>query len=215
MIDERVQAYAEAHTSAENEVMRKLNRETHAKVNMPQMLSGHMQGQFLRLMSILVKPQHVLEVGTYTGYSAIALAAGLRPGGLLHTIDNNEELEEMALSHWEEAGMHERIRQYVGDAREVIPTLDFSWDLVFIDADKENYGTYYDLVIDQVRTDGLIIADNVLWSGKVVEQSTDKKTRALQEFNDRVHADERVENLLLPIRDGLMILRKIQAETDV
>ncbi|MEX0967182.1 MAG: class I SAM-dependent methyltransferase [Bacteroidia bacterium] len=205
-----LESYVEAHTTPETEVEQKLNRETHAKVMLPQMLSGHLQGKVLELFSLLVKPQFALEIGTYTGYSALSLAKGIRPGGKLITIDINEELEDMARKYWKDAGVNERIDYRIGDALEIIPDLDAKFDLVFIDADKVNYSNYYDLIFDKVRKDGIIIADNVLWSGKVVEPEPDKDTRALIAFNDKIHQDERVENILLPIRDGLMIIRKLR-----
>jgi caffeoyl-CoA O-methyltransferase len=158
---------------------------------------------------MMIQPEKILEIGTYTGYSAICLAEGLKKDGLLFTIDINEELHPMVSNWFEKAGISEKVKYQIGDAIHIIPTLDFAFDLVFIDADKENYSNYFDLVIDKVRTGGYILADNVLWSGKVVEQNPDKETRAIMEFNDKVQADERVENVLLPIRDGLMLMRKI------
>jgi caffeoyl-CoA O-methyltransferase len=210
-IAESIAAYSEKHTQNESPVLRALNRETNAKILQPRMLSGHLQGRALSMFSKMVNPQYILEIGTYTGYSAICLAEGLQIEGELYTIDINEELSDMANGYFAQAGFEKEIKHIVGDALEIIPILKRNWDLVFIDADKENYSNYFDMVIDSVNKGGYIIADNVLWSGKVVEElkGGDKDTAALIEFNDKVHNDPRVENLLLPIRDGLMILRKV------
>lgn len=210
-INDNIQRYAEIHTQPESELLNELNRETHSKVLKPRMLSGHLQGRALSLFTKMIKPQYVLEIGTYTGYSAICMAEGIPSNGKLITIDNNEELESMVKRYVTKAGLENVIEQKIGSAQEVIPTLKYNWDLVFIDADKVNYATYYHQVIGQMKSGGFIIADNVLWSGKVVEEvkSNDKDTLALIEFNTMVHEDDRVENFLMPIRDGLMILRKI------
>ncbi len=203
--------YAEDHTSPEPEILRQLNRETHANVLSPRMLSGHLQGRVLALLSHLVKPYRVLEIGTYTGYSALCLAEGLTAGGKVITLDVNEELERMVRSYVEKAGMTGRVDFRIGRAADLIPQLAETFDLVFIDADKANYGLYYDLVFDKVRPGGLIVADNVLWSGKVVQPEAvrkDKELRAILAFNARIQQDDRVENVLLPLRDGLMVVRK-------
>ena len=207
----QIEAYATQHTSPESDVLYQLNRETHLKVLVPQMLSGRLQGAFLKMISQMVAPKYILEIGTYTGYSAICLAAGLQEGGELHTIDINEELQDMQQKYFEKAGLTHCIHAHTGDALELIPTLDKKFDLVFIDADKVNYANYYELVFDKLRKGGFILADNVLWSGKVTQKAVpnDKDTAALQAFNEMVLADERTENLLLPIRDGIMVLRKI------
>ena len=201
--------YINAHTSGEPALLKKINRDTHAEVLMPRMLSGHVQGRFLSMISHLIKPKNILEIGTYTGYSAICMAEGLQPDGKLVTIDINEELESRVRSYFNEAGLNQKIDYWVGDASKIIPTLDMVFDLVFIDADKENYSNYYDLIFDKVRAGGLILADNVLWSGKVAAPKPDKDTRALMEFNDKIMNDQRVETLLLPLRDGVMMIRKI------
>ncbi len=203
-----LEAYIQQHTSPEPSQLAELNRATNVKVSKPQMLSGHFQGLLLKMFSMMMQPHQILEVGTYTGYSAICLAAGLQEGGLLHTIDNNEELEPMIRNYFHKAGVAEQVALYIDNALEVIPKLDYSFDMVFIDADKVNYSKYYDLVFDKVRTGGLIIADNVLWSGKVVEPNPDQDTQAIMAYNDKVNEDERVENLLLPVRDGLMLAYK-------
>lgn len=210
-IDEKLSAYAEAHTSPETTILADLNRETWAKVLMPRMLSGHIQGRLLSMFSKMIQPKEILEIGTYTGYSALCLAEGLADGGVLHTIDVNEELEDMVRSYIRKAGLQENIKFHVGNALEIIPKLNTHFDLVFIDADKENYSAYFDLVIDKMRTGSYIIADNVLWSGKVLEASEiekDTETRALHQFNEKIQKDSRVENILLPVRDGLMVIRK-------
>jgi caffeoyl-CoA O-methyltransferase len=210
-IDEKIEEYALAHSQPENEVLKKLNRETHLKVLSPRMLSGHLQGNFLSMISKMIKPLQILEIGTFTGYSAICLAQGLQPGGKLHTIDNNEQLEKMTRSFFEQAGLASIIHYYIADAAELIPTLNEQFDMVFIDADKKNYSNYYDMVFDKVRPGGYIIADNVLWSGKVLdtEKNNDRETVLIHEFNKKIHNDPRVEHQLIPIRDGLMIARKL------
>ncbi|MDN4165954.1 O-methyltransferase [Cytophagales bacterium LB-30] len=209
-IDSKLQDYIEAHTEAESALLAKLNRETHAKVLMPRMLSGHLQGRVLAMLSHMISPKRILEIGTYTGYSAICMAEGLAAGGSIDTIDINEELETWLLGYFEEAGLADKIQLHIGDARQIVTRLEGPYDLVFIDADKENYSTYFDLVYDKVRTGGFVIADNVLWSGKVVatDKKIDKDTQALLDFNKKMHDDPRVENVLFPIRDGLMVLRK-------
>jgi caffeoyl-CoA O-methyltransferase len=208
-LSKELAAYVEDHTSAENNILKKLNRETNARVMMPRMISGHLQGRVLAMFSQMVKPQTILEIGTYTGYSALCLAEGLQPGGKLYTLDINEELEDMVRGYIEQAGFSDRIDYRIGNALDVIPTLQAEYDMVFIDADKENYAAYYNLVFPNVKQGGYIIADNVLWSGKVVGPKIDKDTRAIMEFNKMVHDDVRVENVLFPIRDGLLIARKL------
>lgn len=205
---EVLERYAEAHTKAESEVLRQLSRETHAKILMPQMLSGHLQGQFLRMVSLLIKPRYILEIGTFTGYSAICMSEGLQEGGTLITLDVNEELREITERYFEKAQISNRVDFRTGHAADIIPTLQVTFDLIFIDADKQQYGLYYDLVIDKLRPGGVILADNVLWSGKVVEDDQSAETLALKAFNDKVQKDERVDNIMLTIRDGLMMIRK-------
>jgi caffeoyl-CoA O-methyltransferase len=210
-ISKELSEYIENHTLAETELLKRLNRDTNAHVLMPRMLSGHVQGRFLSMISHMIKPSSILEIGTYTGYSAICLAEGLKSDGKLYTIDINEELESMVRKYFKEAGLEAQIEYKIGNALEIIPTMNLQFDLVFIDADKENYLNYYNLVIDKLKTGGYIIADNVLWSGKVVDKNIkiDKDTRAIMDFNDFVHQDKRVENMILSLRDGLMILRKL------
>lgn len=211
LIPGNINDYAEDFTSEENEVLAKLNRETNLKVEMPVMLSGHLQGAVLKMISHMINPDKVLEVGTYTGYSAICLAAGLKDGGHLHTIDINEELKDMCERYFEEAGVGDKITQHIGKAGDIIPALNETFDLVFIDADKVNYHLYYDLVFDKVRKGGFIMADNVLYNGEVtmsVEEQS-KNAKAIHAFNEKLRSDERVEQVLLPIRDGITIARKI------
>jgi predicted O-methyltransferase YrrM len=200
--------YIEEHTAPEPELLKKINRETHAQVLMPRMLSGHVQGRFLAMISQFIRPNYILEIGTYTGYSAICLAEGLAPDGKLITLDVNEELESRVRGYFHQSGMEAKIDYRIGDASKIIPTLHFMFDLVFIDADKENYALYYDLVFDKINPGGVILADNVLWSGKVTQPKKDKDTRALDQFNKKVNLDTRVESLLLPLRDGIMMMRK-------
>lgn len=207
-LPEDIAAYIQAHTAAEPELLKKIARDTHAQVLKPRMLSGNVQGRFLSLISKLMQPRVVLEIGTYTGYSAICLAEGLALGGKLITMDVNEELENRVRGYFEQAGLKEVIDYRIGNALNLVPSINETYDLVFIDADKENYLDYYNLVINKVRSGGLILADNVLWSGKITQLKTDKDTRALQEFNDVVVADTRVECMLLPLRDGIMMARK-------
>lgn len=210
-IDPKIDAYAENHSSAENNVLQALNRETYANVLMPRMLSGHLQGRVLSMFSGMLRPRRILEIGTYTGYAALCMAEGLAEDGVLHTIDINEELETMVRKYISEAGMDEKIQFHIGNALEIVPNLNETFDMVFIDADKENYSTYYDLVFDKLCSGAIIIADNVLWSGKVLDEkelAKDVETKALSEFNKKVLADDRVENVLMPIRDGLMVIRK-------
>jgi predicted O-methyltransferase YrrM len=209
-IDEALANYANAHSSEEPPILKKLNRETHLKMMQSRMLSGHLQGRLLSLLSHLIRPQSILEIGTYTGYSAICLAEGLAKGGILHTIDNNPERDAFVKRFIDEAKMDDKICTYIGDAKNVIPTIPGMFDIVFIDADKSGYAAYYDLVIDRVKPDGIIITDNVLWSGKVVEpvKANDEDTLLIQAFNKKIASDPRVEVVLLPIRDGISIARK-------
>jgi caffeoyl-CoA O-methyltransferase len=209
LINQQIQEYAERHTTAENELLRKVNRDTHAQVLMPRMLSGHLQGRLLAMISAMIQPRCILEIGTYTGYSALCLAEGLHPEGKLITLDINEELEERVRGYFNAANLSHRIDYRIANAVTLIPQLNETFDLVFIDADKENYSTYYDLVIDKVRPGGVILADNVLWSGKVIQEKPDKDTRAIVDFNRKIQEDQRVENVLLPVRDGIMMIRKV------
>ena len=207
-----IEAYSEAHTEPENILLQKLNRETHANVLNPRMLSGHLQGRFLSMLSRMIRPESILEIGTYTGYSALCLCEGLAKDGKLVTIDINEELETLTRSFFDHSPFSANIDYRIGNALQIIPLLEQTFDIAFIDADKINYISYFNLCLGKVREGGFIIADNVLWSGKVTQpetRKTDRDTQLLMEFNRMVHEDPRVSNVLLPIRDGLMILQKI------
>ncbi len=209
-LPEDLQKYVEDHSEPESDLLQQINRETHLHVLKPRMLSGHLQGRVLSMLSHMIKPKNVLEIGTYTGYAALCMAEGMQDDGKLITIDNNEELSVRTKGYFQQSKYADQIEMVVGNALEVIPTLNQQWDLVFIDADKENYANYFDQIIDQVRVGGFIIADNVLWSGKVFDTSkNDKATESIRDFNQKMHTDPRVENVLFPIRDGLMIVRKI------
>lgn len=212
LFDPALLAYCESNTSAEDVLLRKIARETQAKVLMPRMISGHLQGKMLELFSKMLRPKVILEIGTYTGYSGICLARGLPPEGKLITLDINDELEPMVRGFFKESGLSSQIDYRLGNAREIIPTLEGPFDLVFIDADKFYYSEYFDLIIDRVPSGGIILADNVLWSGKILVdegQKIDKDTKALLDFNKKVQDDPRVENVLLPIRDGVLMARKL------
>ncbi|TYZ06785.1 O-methyltransferase [Hymenobacter lutimineralis] len=206
------QLYADRHTSPESPLLARLNRETHVQLLHARMLSGHAQGRLLSMLSHMVRPRRVLELGTFTGYSALCLAEGLAEAGELHTIEQNPELESRIRRYVAEAGLTGNIHIHIGDARRIVPELAETWDLVFIDADKINNDTYYELVLPQVRPGGFLLIDNVLWGGKVLDgypvKPSDKDTQAVRAFNAKVQADERVENVLLPLRDGLLLVRK-------
>lgn len=209
--DEKIENYCEAHTSNENEVLKNLNRDTHANVLQPRMLSGHFQGRLLSLISHMIKPKNILEIGTYTGYSALCLAEGLAENGKLITIDINPEQEDRIHKYIREAGLENKIQFIIGDAFNIIKTLPQHFDLIFIDADKKNYPKYYEQALEKLNTGGFILLDNVLWDGKVVdvnELQKDQDTQVLDALNNHIQQDSRVENILLPIRDGLMLVRK-------
>ncbi len=210
-LPKEIDEYAGKYTAEENKTLSDLNRETHIKVLIPRMLSGHIQGRILSMFSHMIRPKNILEIGTYTGYSAICFAEGMQPDGKLITIDINHELETMANSYFKKSGFENQIEMKIGNAMDIVPSLTMNFDLVFIDADKHNYSNYFDLVIDKVNKGGFIIADNVLWSGKVTtdEVKTDKDTKALDDYNKKIHEDPRVENVLMPVRDGLMVARKL------
>ncbi len=210
-LPEDIELYAEKHSSPESELLSALNRETWQKIVMPRMLSGHIQGRFLSMISKLQRPERILEIGTYTGYSALCLVEGLSESGKLYTIDINDELQPIQDKYFEKSSRKESIHRLFGDALSIIPELNEEFDLVFIDADKDNYINYYNLLIDRLKPGAILLADNVLWSGKVTKPAStnDLETRILQEFNILVTRDARVENILLPIRDGLMMIRKI------
>jgi len=208
-IQQDIEKYAEAHTTPENELLKKITRETHLEVLQPRMLSGHLQGRLLSMFSKMIEPKNILEIGTYTGYSALCLAEGLTEEGKLVTLDKNIELFDRVNTYFSESQFRKKLKMLHGDALELIPNLKESWDLVFIDADKENYYEYYKMTLPHVRSGGYIIADNVLWSGKVIDSSADDPdTIALRAFNSALVTDTSVEVILLPIRDGLTVARK-------
>jgi predicted O-methyltransferase YrrM len=212
LIHPDIEKYAQQHTSSESDVLKRLNRETHAKILRPRMLSGHMQGKLLEMISCMLQPERIVEIGTYTGYSAICLARGLKQGGKLHTIDHNPELEDFSRSFFQDAGLSEMIEYHIGEALDILHRLQGPFDLAFIDADKENYLKYYEDCLSKLRVGGIILADNVLWSGKVLSETAakgDVEAESLMEFNKFVQEDSRVENLLLPFRDGLTVIRKL------
>jgi caffeoyl-CoA O-methyltransferase len=200
--------YCENFSDSESDLLKELNRQTHLKIGQPRMLSGHLQGRFLSFISKLINPDYILEIGTYTGYSALCLAEGLKKEGKLVTIDPNEETNLFAKGYFEKSAYKQQIELMEGNAQTIIPGLKYVWDLVFIDADKKNYSLYYDLVIENLKQGAVIIADNVLWSGKVLDKEKDTDTELIHAFNEKIKNDIRVENLLLPIRDGLMLVRK-------
>lgn len=209
-ISNQLEAYIEDHSENEPELLQQLSRETHQKILQPRMLSGHYQGRVLSMISKLVRPKYILEIGTYTGYSALCLAEGLEKDGQLHTIDVNEELVEFQRRYFDASNFGNQIHQHLGPALDIIPQLKNNFDLVFIDADKENYSTYFHLIIDRLNPGGILLSDNVLWSGKVLEplKNDDKSTKALMAYNQLLKEDDRVETVLLPIRDGLTLSRK-------
>ena len=204
----KLAALCESYTSGFSEVLYQLERETHLKTLSPQMLSGHLQGRFLSLLSRLLQPQTILEIGTFTGYAAICLAEGLKEGGTLHTIEVNPELEYLCRKYFRKARLEDRIQLHIGNAFDIIPQLDAQYDLIFIDAGKRDNAAYYEMVIDRIRPGGFILVDNVLWSGKLGLKAKDADTRSIREFLDMVSSDPRVETLLLPIRDGLLLAEK-------
>lgn len=212
MIHPVIDQYCSNHTTPESDVLKQLNRDTHANVLQPRMLSGHFQGRLLSMFSKMIQPKYVLEIGTYTGYSALCLAEGLYTDGLLVTIDVNAEREDMVNEYINKAGKQNQIKHIIGDALNIVPTLPYTYDLIFVDADKPNYIRYYEVAMEKLNTGGYMLIDNILWSGKVVDEkelAKDKDTQILHALNEKVQSDNRVENILLPIRDGLMVLRKL------
>lgn len=210
-LSEELENYAAQHTEDEPLLLQELNKRTHLNVLQPRMISGHFQGRFLSLLSKLVQPRTILEIGTYTGYATLCLAEGLHPEGVLHTIDIKEELTDLQREFFDRSGYGSQIVQHLGKAADIIPSLNTTFDLVFIDADKQNYAHYFDLVIEKMNRGGIILSDNVLWSGKVVEEvkHNDKHTQALMAYNQKIKDDPRVETVLLPIRDGITLSRVI------
>jgi predicted O-methyltransferase YrrM len=208
LISDDMQQLLLNYCEPESELLQKIDRETNLKVLMPRMLSGHYQGRVLSFLSKLVNPNRVLEIGTFTGYATLCLAEGLTENGIIYTLDINEELEDMVRHNFAQSDYNSKIKYILGDATQTVNALEETFDLVFIDADKKNNGTYYDLVFNRIRPGGLIIVDNVLWSGKVLNTNQDKDTKNITTFNDKIAADDRVEKLILPVRDGLFIIRK-------
>ena len=208
-LSEELENYAAQHTEDEPLLLQELNKRTHLNVLQPRMISGHFQGRFLSLLSKMVQPRTILEIGTYTGYATLCLAEGLHPEGVLHTIDIKEELTDLQREFFDRSSYGSQIVQHLGKAADIIPSLNTTFDLVFIDADKQNYAHYFDLVIEKMNSGGIILSDNVLWSGKVVEEvkHNDKHTQALMAYNQKIKDDPRVETVLLPIRDGITLSR--------
>lgn len=211
MIDPRIEEYIEKHTSPEPELLYELNRKTFLDTPYPRMMSGQVQGQFLRMISRMIRPERILEIGTFTGYSAICLAGGLAPGGKLHTIEAEPAYAEIAREYFRKANLEDRIVLHDGDAIRIIPQLKETFDMVFIDAAKEDYTSYYRAVFDKVRPGGFILADNALWDGRVLEGTSakDPDTRGILSFNEEIQKDVRVENVLVSIRDGVMMICKL------
>ncbi len=209
-IPEALDDYVVSHSENEPELLQELTRETYQKILQPRMLSGHYQGRILSMISKIAHPKHILEIGTYTGYSALCLAEGMQSDGQLHTIDINEELFDFQRSYFDKSPYGKQIIQHLGDALEIIPKMNIMFDLVFIDADKDNYPAYFNIIMDKLNTKGIILSDNVLWSGKVIEplNEDDYSTKALLEYNKLLKLDQRIETIVLPIRDGLTISRK-------
>lgn len=211
-LPKHINSYSETHTQDESELLQELNRETHLKILYPRMLSGHFQGRLLSFFANMIRPSRILEVGTYTGYATICLAEGLAQHGKIVSLEKDAELEYIARKYWKTAKIEDKIELHIGNALEIIPTLNEEWDLVFLDADKENYENYYHLILPQLRVGGIILADNVLWSGKVTDIQTysDKDTKSIDRFNKMVKEDPSVECVLLPVRDGIMMIRKLK-----
>ncbi len=208
LINDDLQDLLLQYCEPENKLLQQIDRETNLKVLMPRMISGHYQGRVLSMISKMISPKRILEIGTFTGYATLCLAEGLTNDGILYTLDINVELEDMVRKHFAQSPYNNQIHYILGDATKTVNDLNETFDLVFIDADKKNNGTYYDLIFDRVRPGGIIIVDNVLWSGKVLQDKQDKDTRNIASFNDKIAADERVEKLILPVRDGLFVIRK-------
>ena len=210
LIDKTLHKYCELHSKVfENDVLNEIDRFTNLNVLMPQMLSGYLQGQYLAMMSKMIQPKNILEIGTFTGYSAVCLAQGLQNGGHLYTLEANEELKAPVTDFFKKAGLEKKISMQIGNGVELINHFDIIFDLIFIDADKSNYPLYYEKCLPKLKKGGIMLIDNVLWSGKVCEEPIrDKKTKAIHALNQKIQNDDRVENILLPLRDGMMWVRK-------
>ena len=209
-MDEILEQYILDHIDAEGETLSALNRDAHVNLLRPRMLAGHLQGRILKMLCRMCRPKTVLEIGTFTGYATLCLSEGMDENAVIHTIEINDELEDFILKHWNRSELKKKIQLHIGDALDIIPRLNTMFDLVFIDADKRQYSEYYDLVFDKVNPGGVIIADNTLWNGKVLEMlpDSDAQTAGILQFNDKVVADQRVEKVILPVRDGLTIIFK-------
>ena len=207
-ISDKLQQYIDDHSMEESDLLKALDRETHQKVLQPRMLSGSYQGRLLALLAKMIGPKKILEVGTYTGYATLCMAEGLTTGGSIDTIDHNEELADMQRRYFDQSPYGNQITQHLGEAKDILKTLAGPYDLVFLDADKENYPHYFDLIIDKLETGGVILSENVLWSGKVLEKAIEEESYALLEYNHKINTDVRVETVVLPVRDGLTITRK-------
>ncbi|PXV68053.1 putative O-methyltransferase YrrM [Dysgonomonas alginatilytica] len=210
MEQDNIEQYILTHIDEEGELLRNLNRDAHVNLLRPRMISGHLQGRLLKMFCRIVQPKYILEIGTYTAYATLCLAEGAADNAEIHTIEVNDELEDFIMKHLHKSKLKDKIHLHIGDAIQIIPTIDCIFDLVFIDANKRHYCEYYDLIFDKVRSGGLIIADNTLWDGKVLEtpHPTDKQTIGIQAFNDMLEKDNRVEKVILPIRDGLTLIWK-------
>ena len=209
IVNADIEKYCELHSEQESALLQKINRETHLEVLMPRMLSGHLQGRFLAMMSKMIRPKCILEIGTFTGYSALCLAKGLGPNGKLHTIENRKEDADKAARYFAQSPNAHKIELHIGDAKEIIPTLPYKWDIVFIDADKTGYIEYYEMVVPLLATGGIIIADNVLFHGEVLEENiSGKNAMAIHAFNEHVKNDPRTSQVLLTIRDGMLLIQK-------
>lgn len=208
MISEELQNLLLKYAGPEDPLLQHIDRETHLKVLMPRMLSGHYQGRVLSMIGKMINPKRILEIGTFTGYATLCLAEGLGSDGIIYTLDINAELEDMVRGNFAKSPLNDKIKYIIGDAQESLATLNETYDLVFIDADKKNNGTYFNLVFDKIRPGGIIIVDNVLWSGKVLSNAQDKDTKNISNFNEEIVADDRVEQIILPVRDGLLMVRK-------
>lgn len=204
-----IHQYCQQHSTTPSKILVDLERETNLKTLAPQMLSGALQGRFLAMISQLIQPKAVLEIGTFTAYGTLCLAEGLSVDGCLHTIEGNPELTYIIDKYLEKSGIHDKVKVYIGDAKKIIPTIDATYDIVFMDANKREYIQYFDLVADRICPGGLLIADNVLWSGKIIDKEQDTDTQMIDAFNKKIQGDNRFENLILPLRDGLMMARKI------
>ena len=211
LIAEQIESYCESHTTSETVLLYRLNRETNIKTLRPRMLAGQLQGMFLTMISKMIKPVNILEIGTYTGYSALCLVEGLQENGALHSIEIDEELEEIATKYFNLSVHKNKLHLHIGNALKIIPLLKKTWDLVFIDAEKKEYLKYYEMILPSLRKGGFILADNVLWGGKVTKDVAEKDidTKAIMKFNDFIQNDQRVKNILLPLRDGLLLIEKL------